>query len=113
MNEGGAECGDGTARDVTSQDPPSPGPLSGEKSFLGDSASVRKREVSSCPPESVLSALAPGPDVCVMEGCVCVCMMEGCVSVCVCEMEVCGCVCVRWRDMCVCDGGVCVCDGGV
>ena len=53
MNEGGAECGDGTARDVTSQDPPSPGPLSGEKSFLGDSASVRKREVSSCPPESV------------------------------------------------------------
>ena len=95
MNEGGAECGDGTARDVTSQDPPSPGPLSGEKSFLGDSASVRKREVSSCPPESVLSALAPGPDVCVMEGCVCVCvyMMEGCVSVC---------VCVRWRGVCVC-----------
>ena len=104
MNEGGAECGDGTARDVTSQDPPSPGPLSGEKSFLGDSASVRKREVSSCPPESVLSALAPGPDVCVMEGGVCVCVYDGgvCVCVCVCKMEGCVCVCVRWRCVGVC-----------
>ena len=44
------------------QDPPSPGPLSGEKSFLRDPVSVRKREVSSRAPASVLSALAPGPE---------------------------------------------------
>ena len=47
------------------QDPQSPGPLSREKSLLRDPASVRKRVVSWCPPQSVPSPLTPGPDVCV------------------------------------------------
>ena len=82
------------------QDPQSPRPLSREKNLLGDPASVRKGEVSSCFPQTVSSPLMPGPDVCVMEGCVCVC-------VCVCVRD--GGGCVRWRGVCVCDGGVCVC----
>ena len=62
MNEGGAECGHGPARDVTSPGPTvSRAPLR-EKSFLRDPVSVRKREVSSRAPASVLSALAPGPE---------------------------------------------------
>ena len=90
------------------QDPQSPRPLSREKNLLGDPASVRKGEVSSCFPQTVSSSLMPGPDVCVMEGCVCVC-----VCVCarwrwVCEME--GCVGVGWRGVCVC---VCVMEVGV
>ena len=62
VNEGGAECGGGTARDVTSPGPTvSRAPLRGEELFAR-SRLLRKREVSSRPPVSVLSALVPGPE---------------------------------------------------
>ena len=62
VNEGGAECGGGTARDVTSPGPTvSMAPLRGEELFAR-SRLLRKREVLSHPPVSVLSALVPGPE---------------------------------------------------